>query len=279
MLSASSGLLLIGCGQMGGALLQGWYQQRDHLCAEAWTDTIHVVESQAARREQISQRYGLVPAASVEALSLSSAPALVVLAVKPQQLDSTLRQLLPMLHGAPVLSIAAGKKLHYYENLLPHATPIIRAMPNMASIVGLGITYCLGNAHVSKATRSLADQLFSAVGSCHWLEQEEAFHAVTAFAGSGPAFVFYFMDCLERAARSLGVDERALRPTLIQLMQGSLSMVGTGADLTVLRQSVTSPGGVTEAGLRTLMDDVSGLAPLLALTLERSAQRSKEMAD
>lgn len=267
---------------MGGALLEGWHQQRNSLCSGDWAQSVSVVEHQPARRTELSDHYGVSPSASLKGLSLNHPPALILLAVKPTHLAQTLLdiQAHPGLHGGLIVSIAAGKSLSFYEGVVGASRPIVRTMPNLPATVGKGSTFCIANAATSALQKQLITRCFEAVGQCHWVEQEDALHALTAIYGSGPAYLFYFMEVMERVAVTFGVDSAIIRPALIQLFTGSSALAAMPeSEPQTLRQNVTSPRGTTEAGLRILMDKDNGLERLIHDTIAQAEARSRSLSN
>ncbi|WP_323716907.1 pyrroline-5-carboxylate reductase [Paracoccus aminovorans] len=256
------GLVLVGCGRMGGALLDGWL--KGGLAARA----VHVLDPHP--RAELSD-LGI----SVNG-KLPADPAVLVIAVKPQMMADVLPRLSV---GAEtlVVSVAAGVTLGAYEAAFP-AAPIVRTMPNTPAAIGQGITAIIGNARAGAAEMALAEALMSAVGRVVRLEREDQMDAVTALSGSGPAYVFHMIEAMAAA----GVAE-GLSPDL-SLVLARATVAGAGAlavaedeDPGKLREAVTSPGGTTAAGLGALMDPDSGLPPLMRRTIAAAAARGREL--
>ena len=260
---AAGGVVLLGCGKMGGAMLQGW------LAAGVPPGAVHVVEpAPAPDLAGLGVRFG-VPAAA----------AAVVLAVKPQMMAAALPAVAPLAgRGALFLSIAAGTPIAFFERALGAATPVVRAMPNTPAAVGRGITALVANAAGAGAL-PLAEALASAVGETVRLEDESQMDAVTALSGSGPAYVFLLIEALAAAGAAEGLD-----PALaMRLARATVAGAGELARRSmeppdVLRRNVTSPGGTTAAALGVLMDDAAGLAPLMRRAVAAAARRSRELA-
>lgn len=260
------GLVLMGCGKMGSAMLAGW------LKTGLPASSVHVTDP--------------APSAWLEetgvALNspLPAAPAVVILAVKPQMMGAALPGLQSLGNGATIfLSIAAGTSLSSLAHSLGPRTPIIRAMPNTPAAVGCGITALVGNAQASAADMDLAESLLSSVGTTVRLEEEAQIDAVTAVSGSGPAYVFYLIEALTQAGEDEGLPpELAMqlaRATVIGSGQLASASEETAAQL---RLNVTSPKGTTEAALRVLMDETSGLTPLMRRAVAAAAARARELA-
>jgi len=261
------GLVLLGCGRMGGAMLKGW------LDGGLPPGAVHVVDPQPA---------AWLEGAGVHVnADLPEAPGLVLVAVKPQMMDAALPALRGYGNGATLfVSVAAGTTIATYEEMLGARTPVVRAMPNTPAAVGRGITAIIGNAHATPAHLDAAEALLAAVGQVVRLDSEDQMDAVTGVSGSGPAYVFHMIECLAQAGAAQG-----LAPGLaLQLAQATVAGAGAlaeAADETPaqLRENVTSPGGTTQAGLEVLMDGETGLPPLMARTVTAAADRSRALRD
>ncbi len=265
-------LVLVGCGKMGAALLDGW------LARGADPAEVTVVEPQAAFAAPFVAR-GAVHAPALGAMSPGSAPAVVVLAVKPQQMDAVLGEAAPLAGPATLfLSIAAGCTLGFFQARLGAAAAIVRAMPNTPAAVGRGMSVLCANQKVDAARRDLAGALMAAVGEVAWVEDEALLDPVTAVSGGGPAYVFLLIECLAKAGVEAGLPEdlsmRIARATVAgagELVRQSDLPAGT------LRENVTSPGGTTLEALKVLMA-ADGLQPLLTRAIAEATRRSRELA-
>lgn len=256
------GLVLVGCGRMGGALLDGWL--KNGLAAGA----VHVVDPNA--RAELSD-LGI----SVNG-DLPESPAVLVLAVKPQMMADVLPRLSV---GADtlVISVAAGVTLAAYAAAFP-AAAIVRAMPNTPAAIGQGITAIIGNAKAAAPQLALAEGLLSAVGRVVRLDAEDQMDAVTALSGSGPAYVFHLIEAMAAAGQAEGLSPAlALELARVTVAGAGALAVSTDDDPATLRENVTSPGGTTAAGLRHLMDGESGLPPLMRRTIAAAAERGREL--
>jgi len=263
-------LLLAGCGNMGAALLQGW------IAAGTSPDAIRVIEPGGADRAVTA---GARPELVFTAPPRDGViPRAIVLAVKPQIMATVAPALRPLI-GADtlVISIAAGTTLNSLSALTGGHQRLIRAMPNTPAAVGRGATVMVALPDVTAAERKLTKTLLSAVGSAYEVEDEALMDAVTALSGSGPAYVFYMIECLARAGAELGL------PAALALDLARDTVAGAGElairsqeDPSTLRIQVTSPNGTTAAGLGVLMSE-QGLAPLIRATLTAAADRSREL--
>ncbi len=264
---AEKGLVLLGCGKMGSAMLQGWLDD-GLLAASVWV--MDPNPSDWLRGTGVHINAELPPG-----------PAIVLIAVKPQMMGKALPAIAAMGHGRTLfVSVAAGTPIAAYEAALGANSPIIRAMPNTPAAVGRGITAIIGNAHAQARDLDLAQALLGAVGQVVRLDHEAQMDAVTGLSGSGPAYVFHMIECLAAAGAAQG-----LAPELaMQLAKATVAGAGALAEAATespaqLRINVTSPNGTTQAGLEVLMDEKTGLPPLIAATVGAAADRSRELAD
>lgn len=278
LFSAGRPLLMVGCGNMGSALLDGWLKAG--LFAGDLSKSLIIISPTEATRDRLAQRYGAPLYASPANVPEPITPALVVLAVKPTQLNHVLSDLSlrPELLSCGLVSVAAGKELSFYEAALPDGSSIIRAMPNTPSQIGQGITGCIGNNAVTPLIHQAVDRLFAAVGLCVWLDAEEHMHRFTALCGSGPAFILYLIECLLTEAKAAGISESDALPIVTQLICGSAAIaLQSEESISTLRDAVTSKGGVTAAGLAVWMEETTGMSSLLRRTMMAAASRSLEM--
>ena len=258
------GLVLLGCGKMGSAMLQGWLGQG--LSPSAVT----ILDPQPSDWVQAT-------GAHINT-DLPENPAICIIAVKPQMMGAALGRLAALGNGDTVfLSIAAGTPISAFEAAFGAETPVIRVMPNTPAAVGRGISALIGNAHVSEAAMTMAEGLLQAVGQTVRLTSEDQMDAVTAVSGSGPAYVFHMIETLAAAGEAEGL------PAEMAMALAKATVAGSGAlaeqsddDPTQLRINVTSPNGTTQAGLEVLMAD-DGLPDLMKRTVKAAADRSREL--
>jgi pyrroline-5-carboxylate reductase len=262
---AARGLVLLGCGKMGSALLSGWLDKGLPPAA------VHVVEpfpSDWLRASGVALN-GPLP----------EAPAVVLVAVKPQMMAEALPALQAMGGGRTLfVTIAAGTTIATYEAILGAATPVVRAMPNTPASIGRGITAMCGNAVATEAHLALAGQLLTAVGQVVRLSGEQQMDAVTALSGSGPGYVFHMIEALAAAGEAVGLPAD-LAMTLAKATVGGAGQLAEVADESPaqLRLNVTSPGGTTAAGLAVLMAPEDGLTELMTRTVEAAAARGRAL--
>ena len=247
-------ILLVGCGKMGTALLQGW------LARGAPPAAITVVEP---RPSEDLAAPGLAVVDRAAVLPPDMAPAVVVFAVKPQLLDDLVAPYARFAE-AVFLSIAAGKPIRAFEQRLGANAAIVRAMPNTPAAIGRGITVLTPNGRVTAAQRQACERLMAAAGETVWLEREELMDAVTALSGSGPAYVFLLAEALAEAGEAAGLPPDVARQLARVTVAGSGEILHQSAEpASNLREAVTSPGGTTAAALAILMAEPGGLRTLM----------------
>lgn len=267
-------ILLVGCGKMGGALLDGWFK-----CGLNPVDAI-VVEP--AGREAVgpcASHRALTCLPHVKDVPRDFRPDVVLFAVKPQIADDVIPGYASFAAQQPVfLSVIAGKTAGYFQKHLGAHAAVVRAMPNTPAAIGKGVSALYAAPEVSDVQRHVCEVLMSAVGTVEWVGDESWMDAVTAVSGSGPAYVFL----LAEALRDAGV-EAGLPPDLAARL-ATATVAGAGAlleqsDLPAhkLRENVTSPKGTTAAALDVLMAD-DGFKPLLARAVAAATKRSQELA-
>ncbi|KAA9008199.1 pyrroline-5-carboxylate reductase [Histidinibacterium aquaticum] len=259
------GLVLLGCGKMGSAMLAGWLSGglppgsvwvRDPKPSEWLQGTgVHLNED------------------------LPEDPAVLLVAVKPQMMDEALPGAADLGGGGTlVVSVAAGTSLARFEKSFGDGTPVVRAMPNTPAAIGRGITSIVGNAEAGSDHLDLAETLLKAVGQVVRLEGEDQMDAVTAVSGSGPAYVFHLIETLAAAGEAEGLPPE-LALALAKATVGGAGQLAedSGEDPGQLRVNVTSPNGTTQAALEVLMDEESGFPALLKRAVHAAAERSREL--
>lgn len=239
-------ITFLGGGNMANALIGGMLKQ-----GFAPAD-IDVVEPGRDARDRL-QAYAVNCLESAE--MLGSAGDLLVLAVKPQQMRNAVAPLVGKLGDAVVVSIAAGLGMAALSRWLGGHRRIVRSMPNTPALIGAGITGLCALPEVDAAGRAAAERVLRAVGSTVWIDDEARMDAVTAISGSGPAYVFLFIEALQQAAADLGFTPEQGRQLAIGTVQGAAALAAQASEpASVLRERVTSAGGTTEAALRTMAE-------------------------
>lgn len=265
-------ITFIGGGNMARSLIGG-------LITDGFNPQhIHVADPEPLCLQALSDAYSIhTHSCNIEATKNSD---VLILAVKPQQLQAVVRQLAPHWNiNALLVSIAAGILLDDIARWLdqPQAA-IVRAMPNTPSLVQAGATALCANRHVSTHQHELAESILRSVGLALWIDDESKMDAVTALSGSGPAYFFLIMEAMEFAAKEMGLDPETARLLCIQTAFGASKMALESNETTsTLRQRVTSPGGTTERAIHELED--GGLRGLFENALVAAALRSRELAN
>ncbi|QIB34960.1 pyrroline-5-carboxylate reductase [Ancylobacter pratisalsi] len=263
-------VLLIGCGNMGYALVVGWRTGSDGI-------DVHVIEPSAPLRERAAAA-GATTSAGLIDVSAPPTPDVVILAVKPEQMNTVLPDARRFVEsGALVISVAAGVGLGFMEAALGTRASLIRCMPNTPAAIGAGMMVCVANGQASPDQRELAQRLLSATGRVRFIEDEALMDAVTAVSGSGPAYIFHVIDCLERAGIAEGLPGDLARDLALQTVYGAGRLAREGdTDPATLRRQVTSPNGTTAAALAELMGD-AGVDPIVARAVSAARRRSSEL--
>lgn len=258
----------IGGGNMAAALIGG-------LRRAGAPHAIAALEIDPDRRMQLERDHGVAThGAAGEWLSACD---VVVLAVKPQQMRAAVEAIRPFLARPLVVSIAAGVRAQTLARWLG-TDVIVRTMPNTPALIGAGITGAAALAGVSAAQRGQADEILRAVGAVVWFDDEAMLDPVTALSGSGPAYVFFFIEAMQQAAAELGFTEAQGRQLAVQTFVGAAQLAAASNEpASVLRERVTSRGGTTAAALASLEADQVKTAIIRALHAANA--RAGELGD
>ena len=237
---------------------------------------ITVIDPAPAQCERLAREFGV---AARGALAGDEAPCdVLVLAVKPQQMREALAPLAAHARNALVISVAAGIRAADLARWLDGHTRIVRTMPNTPALIGAGITGLWGAPGLSPSDRDLAQRIVSAVGEALWVDKEAMLDAVTAVSGSGPAYVFYFMEAVHAAAVGLGFNDKAARQLTLATFRGAAALACSATEpIAVLRDRVTSKGGTTAAALSVMNE--RQLAAHIGDAVAAACRRSVELAD
>jgi pyrroline-5-carboxylate reductase len=210
------------------------------------------------------------------ALQLARAADTVLIAVKPQTMEECLAEIREAVTSARlILSIAAGISTEFIQERLPKGTRVIRVMPNTPALVGAGATAICSGSHATSDDMAQAERIFAGVGMVYRLP-ESLMNAVTAVSGSGPAYLFYFAECLADAARESGLPPESAAGLVAQTLYGSAKLLmESGEDASILRAKVTSPGGTTEAALAVMKN--GGFTELVAAAVAAAVKRGREL--
>lgn len=261
-------ITFIGGGNMAGAIIGGLLNKG--YAANA----LRVVEIAPAARQRIEQQFGVQAYAEVCPAAVDSD--CILLAVKPQQVRVAASALRPLLSRQLVISIAAGIRATDLSRWLGGYQRLARAMPNTPALVGAGCSGLYALPGVSSEDKSRVDAVLGAVGTTLWLEREEQLDAVTAVSGSGPAYVFYFIEALQQAAQELGFAPAAARALALETFSGAVKLAaGASEDVATLRARVTSKGGTTERAIAQM--DADQIKARIVTAVRAAAQRSREL--
>ncbi|HHI93054.1 MAG TPA: pyrroline-5-carboxylate reductase [Gammaproteobacteria bacterium] len=268
-------LTFIGGGNMAASLIGGLLA--DKLPAKQIT----VADPTASTRDSLSSHFG-VNTAEDNVAAITGAD-VVVLAVKPQMLQSVAQTLAPAVqkYQPLVITVAAGIRSADLNRWLGSETgddvAVVRAMPNTPALLQTGATGLFANEQVDETQRDLAESILRAVGLALWVEKEDQMDVVTALSGSGPAYFFRIMEAMEIAGTQLGLSTETAHLLTLQTALGAAKMALESSEaVATLREQVTSPGGTTEQGLRVMAEqDIDGL---MAQVLKAASDRSRELA-
>lgn len=259
-------LVIIGCGNMGGAILDGLMK------GDMDAKHLHLVEVRDEVRKDFEQRYGISAASSIN--GNVSGSDVIILAVKPQNIREIISDLKPLIDAkALILSVAAGISISLMEGLLPDKQPVARSMPNIAAKVGESAVAICYNRHVGTKHRDMSRRIVSTIGMVVEVE-EGRMDAVTGLSGSGPAFIFLMVEALADGGVLRGLPRETATALAIQTVYGAASMLReTGEHPAVLREQVTSPGGTTAEGLFKL--EQGGFKHLVIDAVRAAAEKSE----
>lgn len=262
-------ICFIGGGNMASALIGG-------LLKRGFSPAhIRVVEINPESCTRLHNEYGV--RASADLAEGVARCELIVLAVKPQQLHELALQLAPALSGQLIISIAAGVRAKDLARWLCSEN-IVRAMPNTPALIRSGITGLYPLPSVSAAQRHDAQTIMTAVGSTLWLESETMMDAVTAVSGSGPAYVFYFIEAMQQAAIELGFNQEDARRLVLDTFMGASKLAEeSNEDASLLRARVTSKNGTTERAILSM--EANQVKQHIVSALHAAALRSEEMGN
>lgn len=259
----------VGGGNMASALIGGLAGK---LTAAA---NIHVVEIHPPARDRLAA-LGVATASAID--DRLATVDVIVLAVKPQQMREVVLQLRPHLRDQLLLSIAAGIRAADLSRWLGGYAAIVRTMPNTPALIGMGITGMVAMAGVSAQQRADADAIMRSVGATVWLDDEALIDPVTALSGSGPAYVFYFIEAMQRAGEGLGLRPDQARQLALATFAGAAQLAVQATEpVAVLRERVTSKGGTTHAALTSMAD--SGVADAIVRAIEAASARGRTLGE
>ena len=262
-------IAFIGGGNMASAIISGLIKQ-GHAAAQ-----IDVLEPLAEARDKLLASFGITVQA--QAGAFLSAASMVVWAVKPQAFKEAALAVAAHTAQALHLSVAAGIRSDSIAAWLG-SQRIVRAMPNTPALIGQGISGLFARASVSSADKALVEQVMATTGESLWLDAEEQLDAVTALSGSGPAYVFYFMEAMTMAGVEMGLSREQSHQLAVSTFTGASTLAKTSAEPPqVLRQRVTSKGGTTFAAISSMEEN--DVRALFIDALYAARERAKELGD
>ena len=260
----------IGGGNMATALIGGLAGK---LTAGA---NIHVIDPSPEALQKLQAQFGVTTTQQIDAAIAQCD--VVVLAVKPQQMTSVVAQLQPHVSKQLILSIAAGIRAVDLSRWLNGYDAIVRTMPNTPALIGKGITGMVATHGVSQQQRDAADAIMRAVGATVWLDDEALIDPVTAVSGSGPAYVFYFIEAMQQAAQEMGLTAEQGTQLAIAAFVGASQLAAQSPEpVSLLRERVTSKGGTTYAALTSM--EASGVKDAIVKAMKAAAARGKELGE
>jgi len=265
----ASAIAFIGGGNMASALIGG-------LLAQGMAPTqIEVVEPSEAARSSLLAQFGIT-AQALPGPGLRAAD-LVVWAVKPQVFREAALQARPLTSSALHLSVAAGIRSSSIAQWLG-TERVVRAMPNTPALIGRGMSALFARKAVDALERKRVEQLMAPTGEMLWVDEESLLDAVTALSGSGPAYVFYFLEAMTRAGTSMGLSQAQAHQLAVGTFAGAAELARQSDEApAVLRQRVTSKGGTTHAAIESM--EHAGVADALVQAIEAAQQRAHELGD
>ncbi|MCP5266154.1 MAG: pyrroline-5-carboxylate reductase [Burkholderiaceae bacterium] len=261
-------ITFIGAGNMSSALIGGLVKNGVD------PKTLLAVDPSKIQRDAVAGQHGIATAETADDAALAADA--VVLAVKPQVMAEVARGLEDRVDGTLVVSVAAGIRAKDLSRWLGGHRRIVRCMPNTPALIGRGVTAMAAFPGLGDTDRQLAQRILDAVGETVWVDDEASLDAVTALSGSGPAYVFYFMEAMQRAGESLGLSEAQARALTIATFRGAAELAARSDEAPgVLRERVTSKGGTTAAALASLQ--ASAVDDAIGRALAAACRRSEEM--
>ena len=263
-------VVLVGAGNMGGAMLRGW------IANGMRPEKIKVLDpSPSEKMKNTLLKSKIWHAESPKGMT---PPDVLLLAIKPQMMEEVLPQLGGLVsERTVVVSVAAGTTISTICKALGDVAAI-RVMPNTPSLVLRGMSVGCPNERTNNAQRNRVNSLMSAIGKMEWVEDEKLIDAVTAVSGSGPAYVFHLAECMAKAGVEAGLPEDLAMTLAIETVSGAGELLSQSEDEpAVLRKNVTSPNGTTAAALEVLMGE-GGMAPLLEKAILAAKKRSEELS-
>lgn len=263
-------IAFLGGGNMAGALIGG-------LVAKGFAARdISVIEVSPSAREKLAAQHGVRASSAPDKATFEAQ--VLVLAVKPQDMKAALASLGGGVGGKLVVSIAAGVRIEALSRWLDGHRKIVRCMPNTPALIGAGITGLFAAPEVTPEERGRAEAILRAVGEVVWIDEERLLDPVTAVSGSGPAYVFWFIEQLAASGEKLGLKKDVALKLALHTVLGAGKLAAASDDAPeTLRKNVTSKGGTTEAALKVF--DEERIAERFARALEAASRRGAQLGD
>ncbi len=264
-------LTILGFGRMGKAMVSGW------LDNDLQSDSINIIDPNINNEDVLVKKNGL-QILEIDDADLSDG--IIILSIKPQAANNVLEILKnKVTSNTLIISIIAGYSISDIREYIGFEPKVIRVMPNTPAAVGMGMSVLFTNDKLTMQLESVIEELFNSIGRVYWIKEEPLMHIVTAISGSGPAYYYYFTECLSKIATDNGLDEQFADILVKQTLLGSSSLMDYSNQNTLskLRKDVTSPGGTTEAALKVLMDD-DKLYTLLSDAISDAIKKSKSLS-
>ena len=263
---ANPRIAFIGAGNIARAIIGG--------LIESGFEPASIIAVDPAEDQRSRLPAGVI--AAPDAAGMLDDVAAVMLCVKPGLIGTVVSSMAAELAGKLVISVAAGIPIETIRAPLPDDTAVVRCMPNTPALIRAGMTGLYASPEVDADQRALAEQIMRAAGDVVWLENESEIDIVTAISGSGPAYYFLVMEAMEAAGERLGFSAEASRRLVLQTALGAAQMAAASSeDPATLRQNVTSPGGTTEAAIKTLIE--RGLTDAFEAAMKAARDRSIEL--
>ena len=260
----------IGGGNMAVALISGLLQ------AGISAKHIHVVDVNQATLTRMETEFGVATSLNID--QHLQQMNVIIFAVKPQQLRDVIGELAAYVNDQLLISIAAGIRATDISRWLNGYQKIVRVMPNTPALIGKGITGLFALSGVGEAEKQCADEILRAVGSTSWVQEEKLIDVVTAISGSGPAYVFYFIEAMQQAAQELGLTHEQGTQFAIATFEGAAQLaMHSDDDVATLRERVTSKGGTTYAALRSMESD--DVKTHIIAAIKAAATRATELGE
>lgn len=269
-LETQKNIVVVGAGKMGGAIIEGWLSQG------IAPSSINVIDRNEEALRHFAEK-GLQTYQDVADVPTTMSFDVFLLALKPQVIMGHLTAFNALIgESTCLISVAAGVTCESIQQSLPAVKQVVRVMPNTPAMIGKGVM--VGYTNQTAQVQSLIESLFQSLGQFYWVEEEAQLHAVTAISGSGPAYLFYFAECLVEAAQSFDLPPELAKSLALETLIGASYLIESSADeVSTLRKNVTSPNGTTQAGLEALMADET-LKERVSACLNAAANRSVELS-